>query len=214
VKPSTFRVRIEERASLANLVVSEQSLSGLETYYSLLERWNQRINLTALPLANSPIATIDRLIVEPLIASTILENVSGKWLDVGSGGGSPATPLKIVRSDLDLTFVESNQRKAAFLAEVIRTVPLPSARVVAERFEALSVDGNGSADLVTMRAVRPDTALLDVIHRMLRPGAMALLFRSSSQARPEAFDAGGSFENLGDLPLYPSRGVLTKLLNL
>jgi len=100
-------------------------LAPLETYYRLLAQWNVKINLTALPLQPPTDSTFDRLFIEPLLAAELVPDLPGIWFDLGSGGGSPALPLKLIRPSLSLTLVESKTRKAAFLREALRALKLP-----------------------------------------------------------------------------------------
>jgi 16S rRNA (guanine527-N7)-methyltransferase len=101
-------------------------------------------------------------------------------LDLGSGAGFPALPLKIWSPNIHLTLVESNHKKAAFLREAVRALTLMDVNVIAERAETLLRLGPPQADLVTLRAVeRFDTALPLAI-RFLAPAArMALLIGAS-----------------------------------
>ena len=173
-----FRDRLLRRARRAGVAVDDEMLSPLETYFRLLARWNEKINLTALPLRNPNDETFDRLLIEPLAAARLIGVTPSGWFDLGSGGGSPAVPLKIARPNLSLTMVESKVRKAAFLREAVRTLGLPSAAVQNVRFQELA--GNAalvaSADLVTVRAVRIDSGLFDVARHLLRDRGRFLLF--------------------------------------
>jgi 16S rRNA (guanine527-N7)-methyltransferase len=150
-------------------------LAPLETYYRLLAQWNLKINLTALPLQAPTDATFDRLFIEPLLAAELIPDVPGTWFDLGSGGGSPALPLKLVHPSLSLTLVESKTRKAAFLREAIRALKLSGTEVANMRFQELPTPVP-AADLVTVRAVRPDRTLLDESARLLRVGGHMLFF--------------------------------------
>ncbi len=165
-------------------------LDPLEAYFRLLMRWNATINLTALPLDSPTDETFDRLLVEPLAAARRISDKPAVWFDLGSGGGSPAIPLKIARPALKLTMIESKTRKAAFLREVIRVIGISQAEVLSDRFESVAVDvGGGVADLVTVRAVKADFGLFDNAGLLLKDGGRLLLFRSShaADADPDGF---------------------------
>jgi len=149
-------------------------------YLELLDRWNRTINLTSLPLGVFPDDSLDRLIGEPIAAESFIRS-AGLWIDLGSGGGSPAIPLKILRPHLHLVMVESRERKGAFLREVVRELGLSGASVLTARFEALKAEDSGDrADLVTVRAVRVDEELVKALRRVLRTGGEVFLFRSGS----------------------------------
>jgi 16S rRNA (guanine527-N7)-methyltransferase len=167
------------------LTVAPPEIDQLEAYYRLLSHWNRKINLTALSLEPLCDDTVDRLLIEPLAAALHVSHAPGEWFDLGSGGGSPAIPLKIVRPLLGLTMVEARGRKAAFLREVMRDLALSDSAVVNERFESLEdrTDFRGVASLVTVRAVRVDSILLRVSRHLLSRagGRLFLLGRGKPQ---------------------------------
>ena len=169
--------QIALRMARHRLVVSESALLACATYLSELSRWNQRINLTALPLGFPiPDLAIDKLIVEPLIATTLLPSASRVWVDLGSGGGSPAVPLRTVWPSGSLTMVESRERKCSFLRQVVRQVGLSHTKVETGRFEEL--DRDGLAELVTIRAVRVDDPMIQLLGGLVAPGGFLLAFGS------------------------------------
>lgn len=181
-----FRERLSRRVLTARVVIPKEMFEPFETYYRLLVQWNAKINLTALPLQAPTDATFDRLFVEPLMAAALIPGAPGAWFDLGSGGGSPALPLKMIRPALSLTLVESKTRKAAFLREVIRALDLPRTDVANMRFQELPTP-NPAADFVTVRAVRPDRSLLDESARLLRTGGHLLLFGHPGTLTHSAF---------------------------
>lgn len=174
-------------------------LEPLEAYFRLLAQWNAKINLTALPLEVPTDETFDRLLVEPLAASRQIERVLSQfkgtpnpvWFDLGSGGGSPAIPLKIARPALALTMIESKERKSAFLREAVRTLGLSKAEVLNCRFEdaGKQMGHEVAADLVTVRAVRTDDELFETAATLLNNNGRLLMFRPahSPMADPGGF---------------------------
>ncbi len=181
-----FRTRLTRRAAKANIFLRDEVATELVRYYELLSHWNRKINLTAL---DDPDEAIDRLLLEPLVAAKYVPAGSGSLLDVGSGGGSPAIPLKIALPQLDLTMVEAKARKSAFLREGIRHLNLLNARVETSRFEELLgrpelLEG---FDLLSLRAVRVETKVLHTLQAFLRPGGQLLMFRGpGGPATPDA----------------------------
>ena len=93
-----LRTRLQKRAIRAGVFLSADVAEKLAAYYELLARWNLKINLTAISDIDE---AIDRLLLEPVIAVRHLPT-SGKLLDVGSGGGSPAIPLHLAAPQLAL----------------------------------------------------------------------------------------------------------------
>ncbi len=181
-----FRDRLARRSRRAKAPVTLPLLGPLEVYFRLLTQWNAKINLTALPLDPPTDQTFDRLLVEPLGAAKHVVGAALDWIDLGSGGGSPAIPMKIARPDLRLRMVESKERKSAFLREVVRTLGLSESVVVTERFETLigRDDFKRSADLVTVRAVKTDDELFSTAGSLLRTNGRLFLFRPSHDSHP------------------------------
>jgi 16S rRNA (guanine527-N7)-methyltransferase len=179
VAPRDFRTRLTRRAGKAGLFLPEDLAARLTAYYELLSRWNRKINLTALENADE---AIDRLLLEPVLAARHIATGAGRLLDVGSGGGSPAIPLKLALPSLRLTMVEVKTRKSAFLHEAVRQLSLNGAIVETSRYEELLArpELHESFDVVSMRALRVETSTLVTLQAFLRPGGQLLLFRGPS----------------------------------
>ena len=177
--------RLAALGRAAGLALNERQLRGLESYLHLLARWNATINLTSLPLDGFPDATLNRLIAEPLVASKYMpfsDVVAGAtWFDLGSGGGSPAIPLKLVCPSPALTMVESKERKGAFLREAVRELQLPHANVASARIEDISTV---NIDIITVRAVYGNKVLAESVGRMLSAAGTLLLFASAKPDLP------------------------------
>src|SRR4029450_11587640 len=101
--------------------LTDELSAALAAYYELLARWNRKINLTAL---DNPDEAIDRLLLEPVVATKQLARPDVRIMDVGSGGGSPAIPMKLAAPGAALTMVEVKARKSAFLREAVRSLGL------------------------------------------------------------------------------------------
>ena len=170
------RARLLARAEAAGITIGREVERGLSAYHDLLARWNRRINLTSLTDSD---ADLDRLLLEPLAAALHIGR-DAKLLDIGSGGGSPAIPLRIARPDLMLTMVEPRARKAAFLREACRQLSLTGCSVEQTRYEDFlsRVDRTESFDVVTVRALRVDQYALSNIARCVTPDGSVMLFHS------------------------------------
>ena len=173
-----YSTRIQARLKAASLTVSPDVLAALASYVALLARWNRRINLTAFPLDDPSDAAIDRLIVEPVAGAAAVHPDDRVAVDIGSGGGSPALPLKITAPHLAMVLVESREKKSAFLREAARALALPDVRVATMRMGPEGLTGvNGTADLVTLRAVRADSGIWRAVDQLLSPGGRIFWFR-------------------------------------
>jgi 16S rRNA (guanine527-N7)-methyltransferase len=177
-----FQQRLRKRLHRAGLAIDSETIEALERYYRLLSRWNEKINLTGLPLQTGSESTLDRLIVEPLLAARALPFPEALVVDVGSGGGSPAIPFRLAGARLSMVMIEAKTRKAVFLREVVRELNLPRTTVEAARAEELlpRPDLHEAADVVTVRAVRIERRLLHTLQAFLKPGGEVFLFRSAS----------------------------------
>jgi 16S rRNA (guanine527-N7)-methyltransferase len=176
--------RIANRLQGAGARVSDTQLHQLGEYLALLRRWNARMNLTAL---DEPDSAVDRLIVEPVVASAAIDASARVLVDIGSGGGSPAIPLKVARPELALTMIEVKTRKSVFLREVVRHLGLVEATVETGRFEQVlsRPDMHGSVDVLSIRAVRADIEHVQVFGAALRSQGQQLWFLSGEQPQPE-----------------------------
>ena len=175
-----FRSRLARRASKVGLFPSDDLSEKLAVYYELLERWNRKINLTAL---DDPDEAIDRLLLEPLLAARHLPAGSPLLLmDLGSGGGSPAIPLALMGGDrVRLTMVEAKTRKSAFLREAVRQLALV-AQVENSRFEELLArpELHERFDVLSIRAVRVETKLLMTLQAFLKSRGIVMMFKGPS----------------------------------
>lgn len=175
-----LRDRIRRRAKHSGVALEPALLGGLERYYQLLARWNQKINLTAfvLPPGGTDEA-VDRLLVEPIRAAQYVPAEAASLVDAGSGGGSPAIPLKLALPHLSLRMIEAKTRKSVFLLEACRELSLKNAMVETARFEELlsRPDLHESADLLSIRAVRVEARALMTLQAFLRAGGHMLLFK-------------------------------------
>ena len=172
--------RIQKRADRARVALEIDAAQKLAAYVELLQRWNVRINLTALADNDEG---LDRLIIEPLSAAKHLPG-TGSLIDIGSGGGSPALPLKIVKPGLTLRMVESKTRKGAFLREAVRELKLPSVEVDVCRYEELLArpELHEYHDVLTVRAVRIERTALRNLQAFVRPGGLLGLRRGGGVA--------------------------------
>ena len=173
--------RIRKRAKRAGLELSDSLVGQLLDYLDLLRRWNERMNLTALDEKD---AGLDRLLIEPLVAASHLPAKEGHLIDIGSGGGSPAIPMKLATPASSLVMVEAKTRKAAFLREVGRRLELEKVAVEAERYETLLArpELHEGHDVLTLRAVRIEGRVLRGLQAFLKPGGLMFLFRGGGAA--------------------------------
>lgn len=152
--------------------ITDREAGSFEKYLFLLIKWSKAQRLIG---SSDPDWIVDNLILDSLLFLPLLPPHSGSIADLGSGAGLPGVPIKIVRSELEVTLIESRERRASFLAAVVRELQLSGLRVVNQRAERLAAAGVGLFDVVVMRcAGRPDV-VVPMARRLLAPGGTAIL---------------------------------------
>ena len=151
-----------------------------------LELWNKKINLTGL---SSRQRIVDELLTDSLLPTPFLPD-RGTLLDVGSGAGFPAIPIKICKPELECQLIEPNSKKTHFLKQVIRLARLTDIEVIQGRME--KEEGAllpGGYDVITSRAFLPLSGFLALCAPHLSPGGCMVAFlggRSESTIQESA----------------------------
>jgi 16S rRNA (guanine527-N7)-methyltransferase len=142
------------------IAVDDSQVLQIQHYTNILRTWNEKINLTAI---RDPLEILNRHFCECMYAASTVPVGEGRLADVGSGAGFPGLPLKIIRPELDVILIESNIKKATFLAEVIRDLGLADARVLVSRYEELGEEV-APLDFVCSRALGEFAPFLEWAH--------------------------------------------------
>lgn len=147
-----------------------RQIEQLETYLALLVKWNARMNLTAV---REPAEIVRRHFAESIFAAGQIPSRVQTLLDFGSGAGLPGIPIAVCRPEIGVTLAESQNKKAAFLREAVRTLEL-KAEVWAGRVEEMTPER--LFDAVTLRAVdKMANACRTAVDR-LTPGGWIAVF--------------------------------------
>lgn len=173
--------RIEGRIRRAGGHCSGWEKQKYSDYIGLLTKWNKQISLTSLKIEPLSEEAIDRLIVEPALAAKFIVQSDALLVDVGSGGGSPAIPMRIAAPWPRLVMVEVKTRKSAFLREAVRVLGFDRVEVCNSALQELLTrpDLHEAADVVTVRAVRADRRLWSAIVGLLKPSGRIFWFGSA-----------------------------------
>jgi 16S rRNA (guanine527-N7)-methyltransferase len=131
------------------LQMSPEQVASIQRYKEMLLAWNEKVNLTAI---RDPLEVLYRHFCESMYATAAVPLGTGRLADVGSGGGFPGLALKVARPELQVFLIESNVKKATFLAEVVRELGLADTRVLVGRYEELG-DEIAPLDFVCSRAL-------------------------------------------------------------
>lgn len=132
-----------------HISVNSEQVIQIQQYMDVLLRWNDKMNLTAI---RDPLEILYRHFCESMFGAVVLSVEKCRLADVGSGGGFPGIPMKIIRPEMDLYLIESNMKKATFLTEVVRELNLTGVRVLVSRYEELSEEV-APLDIICSRAV-------------------------------------------------------------
>jgi 16S rRNA (guanine527-N7)-methyltransferase len=158
--------------------LEQKQLDQILIYIDLLLKWNARVNLTAVRRVEEMVTRHfgeSFFVAAQLLRPKAQESV----IDLGSGAGFPGIPLAMFAPQAQVTLIESNGKKAAFLNEVIRTLRLSSVTVFKQRAENYS----GGAQLVTMRAVEKFKVALPLGIKLVEGGGRLALMIGASQVR-------------------------------
>lgn len=149
-------IKILEEAFLGwKMPYENRQLQLFEKYYSILYEWNQRMNITAIEALNDVMVFHFLDSLTPLLTDKIGE--SSRIIDVGSGGGFPGIPIKIMRPDLEMVLVDSSKKRISFLNELIDALALDNTIALHKRAEEIGNEKGyrESFDTVLSRAVAP-----------------------------------------------------------
>ncbi len=157
-----------------------EQIRQLEAYLTLLREWNQKINLVSRKDVEN---LVENHLWPSVMCLRVAEIPPKCWLlDVGSGGGFPAIPIKILRPDVQVLMVESIRKKAMFLRTAVAELELEDISVVKERVENISqtFEFRKKFDIITARAVAPVQTLLQWTTPLIQKNGFWLLWKGSS----------------------------------
>ena len=157
--------------------LSEIQLKQFYNYMNLLIEWNKKINLTAI---TEPDEIILKHFVDSLTISRYISDGT-KVVDVGTGAGFPGIPLKIVRQDVDITLLDSLQKRINFLDEVINELNLEKITTVHSRVEDFGKDKKyrEKFDIATSRAVANLSTLSEYLLPLVKVGGKVISMKGS-----------------------------------
>jgi len=150
----------------------------IRAYVSLLLQWNRKISLTTV---TDPTEIVKFHFGESMFAVSSVPIISGRLADMGSGPGFPGLPIRMAATELDLTLIESNAKRATFLAEVVRTIKLDHVTVFRGRMDDLGAD-LAPFDFVTARAFGQHEELLRWAHAHLAARGRIVLWLGEDDA--------------------------------
>lgn len=196
MEDKVFQAKLIESAKEIDIEISEFQAAELRKFTELMKEWNEKVNLTAI---------IDD---EEILSKHLIDSLSllkcdrlptgARVIDIGTGAGFPAIPLKILRGDLEITLLDSLNKRLKYLDEVINLFSLKNTHT----FHARAEDGGKAAahresyDVATARAVANLSTLLELCLPFVRVGGYFLCMKGPSYLE-ELEEAKNAFSILG-----------------
>lgn len=172
--------------------INQKQLICFEKYYELLTEYNNKFNITA-------ITEKKEVYIKNFIDSIIFSNlITGKThIDIGSGGGFPAIPLKIIKPELKLTLLEATGKKCEFLNALIESLNLTDVKVINGRAEEYANQRlfRENFDICTARAVARLNILTEYCLPFVKVGGIFVAYKA--QAEQEIQEAENAIKILG-----------------
>ena len=177
MKPETFYTLLAEQ----NIVLTDQQKAQFERYFELLVEWNEKINLTAITEKEEVYLKHFYDSIAPILQG-LIANQEIKLLDIGAGAGFPSLPMKILYPQLEVTIIDSLNKRINFLQLLAEELNLEGVHFYHGRAEDLAQDKNFRAqfDIVTARAVARMQVLSELTIPYLKVGGRLLALKASN----------------------------------
>jgi 16S rRNA (guanine527-N7)-methyltransferase len=171
----TLSPAIDSGARALGLALPAGGADRLAALIELLAKWNKTFNLTAI---RDPARMVTHHVLDSLALLTGVPLAHGaRLVDVGCGAGLPGLPLAIARPDLDVTLLDSNGKKIAFVRQAIGELGLANATAVAARIEAYAPPAR--FDAIVSRAFSDLASFAAAGRRLLAPGGVLVAMKGA-----------------------------------
>lgn len=185
-----WRQLIISGAAQLNITVTTDQAHAFAQHAGELIDWNRKINLTAIvePRELAVKHFLDAIAPLPWIPH------QGELIDIGTGGGFPGIPLKIMRPYQSMTFIDGSRKKISFIKHLIRLLGLKNARALHIRSEVLcrTVEFQGRFQAIVSRAVSDPCAIVRKTADLLAPDGKILVYQGPKGASRSASDPDSS----------------------
>ena len=211
VEQTLFVDVLIEETSIFGIKLDQDQVSAFASYYRELDRWNQKINLSAIQ--DTKEIVIKHFLDSLLYSQALEQRKNASLLDVGSGAGFPGLPLKILAPELRVTLLEPNEKKTSFLRHIIGTLDLKHVSVVSKQLRDFSraPEGSGQFSYIVSRAVEAAQILPFSAVLLEEQGRVILCLAKALDSDPAKHGFKISREFAYELPHGFGRRVLTVL---
>jgi 16S rRNA (guanine527-N7)-methyltransferase len=177
---------------------------AIRAYVELLLRWNQKIALTTI---TDPMEIVRLHFGESMFAVNDVPIRHGRLADVGTGAGFPAIPIRMAVPELECVLIESNQKKATFLAEVVRTLKLDRIQIFRGRMETYPISAQ-KFDFALSRALGMHQAFLDWSASQLNSNGSVIYWIGDEDGAKIAKNTEWNWRALSRIPDSKNRSLL------
>jgi 16S rRNA (guanine527-N7)-methyltransferase len=206
---------LKKGAGELGIELTAAQLNALGLFAEELKRWNRKINLTA-------ITDDEGIAVKHLVDSLSLLKVvrgAGRMLDIGSGGGFPGIPVKLVQPELDIVSVDAVVKKISFQKQAVRLLGLVGFNALHVRAETLAADYAATFDWVVSRAFSDIPSFVEMALPVLKDDGRIVAMKGKNAAEEiaaaesELAKLGAKVESVHDFEL-PCSGDARSLVVL
>ena len=187
-----FKKKMAEKLSKTEQMLLPEQTEQFYKYMKLLIEWNQKMNLTAITEPNEIIEKhfVDSLTIMPYIKK------NSRIIDVGTGAGFPGIPIKIADSSLEITLLDSLNKRITFLEKVISELQLKNIEAIHGRAEEYVKEKRESYDIAVSRAVAELPILLEYLLPYVKVGGKCICMKGP-KATEEIVKSKKALEILG-----------------
>src|SRR6056297_237378 len=171
---------LEKLLKKTDLSYDKKNLNKFEKYKELLIEWNKKINITSIDQEEE--IYLKHFIDSVIIKKYVIIKEGSKTIDIGTGGGFPGIPLKLIDNDMKITLLDSLNKRIKFLDEVVKELNLKDVECVHGRAEDFGKDKNyrEKYDYGFSRAVASLNVLLEYVLPFIKKNGLFIAFKGSN----------------------------------
>lgn len=177
---------LEQGLAEMGMSLSEECIQSFELFAEELKKWNRKVNLTSI---HKDVDIAIKHILDALVFATCVKD-GDRVLDIGSGAGVPAIPLKIVKPEVHVVSVDAVGKKILFQRHIARVLGLNDFEALHARVEALHATHAGNFDVITSRAFSRLEMFVALAAPLLKSGGRMIAMKGPS--------VNNEFEHSGD----------------